>query len=72
MTNTPVMQMPPHLERMYQEKNELEIKMNKLSDFIVNNPAYSELPDFQKALMLIQMRSMETYLECLRQRLIFS
>lgn len=72
MTDAPVMQMPPHLERLYHEKNELEIKINKLSDFIVNNTAYSQVEDFQKSLMNIQLTAMKNYLECLRQRLIFS
>ena len=71
MTEVPSMPLAPHLERMYNERAELVLKIEKLSNFIASE-MYSELPDFQKSLLIIQKKSMETYAECLQQRLIFS
>lgn len=71
MTETAPVEMAPHLERMYQERAELVHKIEKLSNFIASE-MYSGLPDFQKSLLIIQKKSMETYAECLQQRIIFS
>ena len=63
--------LPPHVERMYKERDELHERWIKLNQF-KETPAFSELPDYQKSFLHIQAKAMETYHECLTQRIIFS
>jgi hypothetical protein len=60
--------MEPHVERLVIEKHELEIKHDKLIQFL-HSSLWQELDSHSKQLLTIQLRAMQTYLECLEQRL---
>lgn len=60
--------MESYLERMIAEKSELSIKIDKLFNFM-NTDLFKELHEQKKALLKIQYRAMETYLQCLTERI---
>ena len=62
---------PPHVQRVIEEAEELEIKINKLENFIDNNLLFKELPEIDQSLMQRQLGIMLDYLEILDKRLIF-
>ena len=61
--------MPNYVERMNNELSELQIKINKLSDFINNNKIYTELPILKQGLMLSQLNIMTSYAVILQLRI---
>lgn len=54
--------------RLETEKVELEEKLNKLDTFLESGKAES-IDDAQKALLKVQATAMNTYLQCLKERL---
>lgn len=58
------------LTRLVNEQNELNKKISKLNNF-TETLLFTKLPPVQKSCLLIQLKAMETYSECLKQRLAF-
>ena len=54
--------------RLIEEKEQLEEKLNKLDAFIVSEN-FNKVDDVQKALLQVQATSMNTYLQCLKERI---
>ena len=54
--------------RLEVEKSELEERLNKLDTFLMSEKVYS-IDDVQKALLQVQATAMNTYLQCLKERL---
>ena len=54
--------------RLIDEKNQLEEKLNKLDLFLVSEKVNS-VDDIQKALLQVQATAMNTYLQCLKERI---
>ncbi|QQV91431.1 hypothetical protein M1M25_gp109 [Tenacibaculum phage Gundel_1] len=59
---------PNFYDRLLIEKEQLEEKTVGLKTFIDSNPVYGKLDQVQKNLMLIQLKSMKQYLDCLDRR----
>jgi len=60
--------MSTFLERLELEYVELKVKGEKLNEFIYGEN-FSKIDLLQQTLLKIQIKSMETYLECLIQRI---
>ena len=56
-------------ERLFKEREDLQVKFEKLQSFI-HGEKFLDVPEIQRTLLLVQVRAMETYLVCLNQRLI--
>lgn len=54
--------------RLEVEKFELEEKLNKLDAFLVSEKV-KDADDVQKALLQVQATAMNTYLQCLKERI---
>lgn len=54
--------------RLETEKSELEEKLNKLDAFLMSEKV-SSIEDVQKALLQVQSTAMNTYLQCLKERI---
>ena len=54
--------------RLIDEKNQLEEKLNKLDLFLVSKKV-KDIDDVQKALLQVQVTAMNTYLQCLKERI---
>jgi len=54
--------------RLEIEKSELEEKLNKLDAFLMSEKVNS-VDDVQKALLQVQAIAMNTYLQCLKERI---
>lgn len=54
--------------RLETEKSELEEKLNKLDAFLMSEKVNS-VDDVQKALLRVQATAMNTYLQCLKERI---
>lgn len=54
--------------RLIEEKAQLEEKLNKLDAFLVSEKV-KEIDDVQKALLQVQATAMNTYLQCLKERI---
>ena len=54
--------------RLETEKVELEEKLDKLDAFLVSKKVNS-VDDVQKALLQVQATAMNTYLQCLKERI---
>ena len=54
--------------RLETEKTELEEKLNKLDEFLVSDKV-NDVDDVQKALLHVQATAMNTYLQCLKERI---
>lgn len=61
--------MSSHIERMIQEREELSEKINKLEDFILNNPVFTSLPECKIVLLQKQFELMVSYEEVLTERI---
>jgi hypothetical protein len=55
-------------ERLQEEKAQLEERLNKLDAFLQSEKV-KEIDDVQKALLQVQATAMNTYLQCLLERL---
>jgi hypothetical protein len=60
---------PPHLQRVINEYKELDIKANKLKEFIINNPMFKKLPEDEQRDLCMQFETMNNYLSILANRL---
>jgi len=54
--------------RLETEKVELEEKLDKLDAFLVSEKV-KEIDDVQKSLLQVQATAMNTYLQCLKERI---
>ena len=55
-------------QRLEKEKNELEEKLDKLDSFLISKKV-DTVDDVQKALLQVQSTAMNTYHQCLKERL---
>lgn len=55
--------------RLAEERAELEEKLNKLDAFLMMSVKEGEIDDVQKALLQVQATAMNTYLQCLKERI---
>ena len=55
--------------RLEEEKKELSLKMVALRNFI-NSEAFNKIDDVQMTLLNIQLKAMETYSQCLLERIV--
>lgn len=55
-------------ERLQEEKAQLEERLNRLDTFLQSEKV-KEIDDVQKALLQVQATAMNTYLQCLLERL---
>lgn len=55
-------------ECLENEKVELEEKLNNLDDFLMSEKA-KDFDNVQKALLQVQATAMNTYLQCLKERI---
>jgi hypothetical protein len=60
--------MKNHEDRVIAEKAELEERMNKLVNFMMTD-TYASLPAVDQGLLMVQVRSMKMYSECLSDRI---
>jgi len=65
-TPTPI---PPHQQRVIDERNELETKAKKLSDFIGLSPIFPTLAPEEQELLRVQCEVMWQYFEILQKRI---
>ena len=54
--------------RLIEEKAQLEEKLDKLDTFLFSEKV-KEIDDVQKALLKVQATAMNTYLQCLKERI---
>lgn len=54
--------------RLETEKTELEERLSRLDSFLISEKVKS-IDDVQKALLQVQATAMNTYLQCLKERL---
>ena len=55
-------------DRLIAEKSELEERLNKLDSFLLSEKL-SAVEDVQKALLRVQATAMNSYLQCLKERI---
>ena len=55
-------------ERLEKEKNELQYNLDRLDSFLLS-PKVDTSDDVQKALLHVQATAMNTYLQCLKERI---
>ena len=67
--DTTATSVPPHVQRMMVERDELKDKVLKLDKFIDTNPIFATLSEEERKDMKIQLTSMITYLDCLERRI---
>lgn len=60
---------PPHVQRMIDEHNELKNRINKLYNFITTNKLFNELSADEQEDMRKQLEYMSKYIDCLDSRL---
>jgi hypothetical protein len=58
------------ITRLKEESNELISKTEKLGRFI-NSEGFNDIDEIQKGLLKIQYAAMMTYINCLRERLVW-
>jgi len=54
--------------RLIDEQEQLEEKLNKLDAFLMSDKV-KDVDDVQKALLQVQATAMNTYLQCLKERI---
>ncbi|KPD17309.1 hypothetical protein ADM96_20300 [Burkholderia sp. ST111] len=59
----------PHQQRVLDEKAELDVRRRKLCEFIAANPAFVDLSDYDRELLVNQYRVMTEYSAILRERI---
>ena len=57
------------LERLNNEHSELNEKVEKLEDFIENNPTFKTVGEMQRVLLVTQLNAMKLYLYTLDERI---
>lgn len=63
------MNLQPHEERVVQERNELNEKLEKLSHFMDKTAVYIDLPKRDKELLIAQENIMVQYQQILNERI---
>jgi len=61
--------MLPHQQRVVDEKNELDVKVNALSKFISENPLFKTLDDAERTRLRKQLGFMQGYSTMLDERI---
>ena len=61
--------MLPHQQRVVDEKNELDVKIEKLDIFIKTNPIFGQMELQDQQLLDEQLKHMNAYWNVLRQRI---
>lgn len=61
--------MSTFLDRLQDEQSQLKEKVEKLEDFIENNPAFENVSEIQRVLLVTQLNAMKTYLYTLEERI---
>ena len=61
--------MKPHQQRVLDECKELVDRLEKLTDFIANNPLFGELPKDEQERLRAQSSVMKVYAEILFRRI---
>lgn len=67
--DTTATSIPPHVQRMIIERNELKDKVTKLDKFIGSNRIFVTLSEEERKDMTDQLTSMIVYLDCLERRI---
>jgi len=62
--------MSTFMERLVTEKSELDTKLDKLAAFKVSEN-FAKIEIIQQSLLDIQFKAMETYSQCLRERIMW-
>lgn len=68
-TNT-VSNLPPHQQRVFDERAALATKATALGEFIQNNPIYKSLPQDEQDDLSLQANVMQHYLDVLDRRIV--
>jgi hypothetical protein len=61
--------LPPHVQRLYIEADELHDRIGKLTSFVADNPLFEKLSAEEQNLLRIQSAAMMTYSSVLLARL---
>lgn len=61
--------MQPHQQRVVDEKTELDIKLEKLEQFILSNSLFQKLSTDEQIRMCRQQNAMKSYSEVLGERI---
>jgi hypothetical protein len=61
--------MSTFLKRLDDEHSELNEKVEKLEDFIENNPVFKTVGEMQRVLLVTQLNAMKLYLYTLNERI---
>lgn len=61
--------MQPHQQRVVDELNELQVKIDALSNFIDANDSFKNLDWDEKVRMVLQRNAMKSYADILQQRI---
>ena len=67
--DTTATSIPPHVQRMLKERDELKDKVLKLDKFIGSNRIFVTLPEEERKDMTDQLTNMIVYLDCLERRI---
>jgi hypothetical protein len=59
----------PHQQRVIEEANELGVKIDALSKFIIENPIFPTLPADEQERLRAQFSAMDVYFEILLARI---
>ena len=62
-------ELEPHQQRVVDEKNELQKKHDALSDFILENPIFTKLPEEEQRDLEKQFSIMGQYIDVLNRRI---
>ena len=65
----PASNLPPHQQRVIDEKDALAVKITALGEFIQNNPIYKTLPQEEQDDLSVQINVMQHYLDVLDRRI---
>jgi hypothetical protein len=60
---------PPHIQRVMDERMELENRKTKLEDFIADNPIFKTLSGEERDRMIRQQKAMQEYHSILEERI---
>lgn len=60
---------PPHQQRVFEEKEALDIKIEALSKFILESPIFNNLPEDERKRLVRQSTCMKEYSGILNERI---
>lgn len=64
-----ILELPNHQKRVIEEASELDTKINKLDDFIINNSLFKTLSEDEQTRLIQQVRAMSYYFTILVERI---